>query len=71
VLVFEVHIVLLFKHFDDFIEFIHVELADEGRQVAVPKEMGQNFILQFFRVFDENLIISVPTEVVAVLSLLY
>lgn len=36
----EVHVVTLFDEFDDFAEFVHVELADEGGEVAVAEEEG-------------------------------
>ena len=45
----------LLTNFIHFIEIIHVELADEGSQVAVSKEVGEHFFFEFPWGFDLNL----------------
>jgi hypothetical protein len=45
VVVLEVHIVLLLHHLDHLIELVHVELADEGGEVAVSEEVRQDLVL--------------------------
>lgn len=70
VVVLEVHVVLLLDHLDHLIELVHVELADEGGEVAVAEEVGQHLVLQLLGVLDEDLAVAVPAEVLAVLSLL-
>jgi hypothetical protein len=70
VLVFEVHIVLLLDHLDHLIELVHVELADEGGEVPVPEEVRQHLVLQLLGVLYQDLVLSVPRQVLAVLSLL-
>ena len=43
-LIFEEHVIFLFSDFVYFVEFVHVELPDEGGQVFVPIEQGQHLL---------------------------
>ena len=70
VLVLEVHEVAFFDEFDHFVEFVHIQLPDERRQVSVPEEIGQDLVLEFFRLFYENFGVAVPREIVAVIFML-
>jgi len=71
VLVFEVHMTPLFRDLVNFVELIHVELPDKGRQVFVPEEVGQNLILQLFGILYEDFgtIISPGNEVFVLIFL--
>ena len=68
--VLEVHVVFLFDELDHLIELVHVELADEGGEVAVAEEVRQHLVLHFLGVFDEDLGVAVPCQVLAVFFLL-
>ena len=39
-LIFKVHEIFFLNHLDYFIELIHVELPNEGREVPMPEEVG-------------------------------
>ena len=69
-IVLEVHIIFLLDQLDDLIELVHVQLPDEGGQVAVAEEMRQHLVLHLLRVLDEDLGVAVPSQVLAVLFLL-
>lgn len=60
ILVFEVHVVFLFNQLDHLIELIHVELADEGGEVAVPEELRQHLLLHPLRLLYYDLGVAVP-----------
>lgn len=70
VVILEIHVVLLLDHLDHLIELVHVQLADEGRQMTVSEEVRQHLVLQLLRVLYQDLILAVPAEVLTVLSLL-
>ena len=61
----------LLRYFVNFIEFVHVELPDEGGQMLVPEEEGQHLILQLFGVLYQDLspIISPGNEVLVLIFL--
>lgn len=45
----------LLRDLVDFVELIHVELPDKGRQVLMPEEVGQHFVLQLLGILDQDL----------------
>lgn len=45
----------LFGKLVNLSEAIHVHLADEGGELAVPEVVGKNFFLYFFWTFDQYL----------------
>jgi len=65
--VLEIHIIAFLDQFHDFAEAVHIQLADEGLQIAVPEEARQHFVLEFLGLFDEYLGVAAPTQVIAVL----
>lgn len=59
-LIFEVHVIFFLDHLDHLIELVHIELANEGGEVAVPEEVRKHLVFEFFGVFDENFIVTIP-----------
>ncbi len=69
-IVFEVHVIFFFLDFRNFAELVHIELADEWGDVFVSEVVGEDFVLKLFRVFDDDLVVVEPGEVVGVLFFL-
>jgi hypothetical protein len=67
VIIFKVHAVLLFSELVNLAEFVHVELADKRGDMLMPEEVGKHFFLQLLDISDEDLVVSVPGEIVRVL----
>ena len=68
--VFEVHIIALLDELHDFAEAVHIQLADEGVQIAVAEEVRQHFVLEPLGLLYEYLGVAVPSQVIAELLLL-
>jgi hypothetical protein len=70
VLVSEIHIVFLFGHLIALAELVHVQLADEGGEVAMAEEVGENLLLHLLPALYQDFIVAMPAEEVIVLLLL-
>ena len=64
----KVHMVFLLRQLVYFAEFIHIELAHEGREVPVPEKVRQNLFFKFFAVFYQNFVVSVPAQVIMIVA---
>jgi hypothetical protein len=70
VLVLEVHVVAFLGEFDHLAEAVHVELPDEGGEVAMSEVVRQHLLLHFLGLLDEHLVRAVPGEIVVILLFL-
>lgn len=70
VLVAEIHIVFLFGHLVALAELVHVQLPDEGGEVAVAEEVGQDLLLHLLPALYQDFVVAVPAQEVVVLLLL-